>query len=63
MAGFVHREACLYHVGQQRDDFLRRGVYFGSVGVRRVRHSIGRRTDWDAVGLIMAVFICRLVFA
>jgi len=38
-------------------------VYFGSVGVRKVRHSIAAGLIGDAVGLIMAVLICRVVFA
>jgi spore maturation protein B len=49
--------------GSSETTFYVVAVYFGSVGVRRVRHSIAAGLIGDAVGLIMAVFICRLVFA
>ena len=48
--------------GSTETTFYVVAVYFGSVGVRRVRHSIAAVLVGDAVGLIMAVIICRLVF-
>ncbi len=48
--------------GSTETTFYVVAVYFGSVGVRRVRHSIAAGLVGDAVGLIMAVIICRLVF-
>ncbi len=48
--------------GSTETTFYVVAVYFGSVGVRRVRHSIAAGLVGDAVGLIMAVLICRLVF-
>ena len=48
--------------GSTETTFYVVAVYFGSVGVRRVRHSIAAGLVGDAAGLIMAVIICRLVF-
>jgi len=48
--------------GSTETTFYVVAVYFGSVGVRRVRHSVAAGLVGDAVGLIMAVIICRLVF-
>jgi len=48
--------------GSTETTFYVVAVYFGSVGVRRVRHSIAAGLVGDAVGLIMAVIICNLVF-
>jgi len=48
--------------GSSETTFYVVAVYFGSIGVRRVRHSIAAGLIGDSVGLIMAVLICRLVF-
>ena len=48
--------------GSTETTFYVVAVYFGSVGVRRVRHSVAAGLVGDAVGLIMAVIICNLVF-
>jgi len=48
--------------GSTETTFYVVAVYFGSVGVRRVRHSVTAGLVGDAAGLIMAVIICRLVF-
>jgi spore maturation protein B len=37
-------------------------VYFGAVGVRRVRHAVWVGLLADIVGFIAAVVVCRLVF-
>ena len=49
--------------GSSETTFYVVAVYFGAVGVRRVRHSIAAGLIGDAVGLIVAVLICRVVFA
>jgi len=49
--------------GSTETTFYVIAVYFGAVGVRRVRHSIAAGLVGDAVGLITAVLICRLVFS
>lgn len=48
--------------GSSETTFYVVAVYFGSVGIKRVRHSIAAGLIGDLVGLIMAVFICRMVF-
>lgn len=37
-------------------------VYFGSVGVRRVRHALGIGLLADITGLIASIYICRQIF-
>jgi spore maturation protein B len=37
-------------------------VYFGSVGVRKVRHSLAVGLLADAVGVFVSVVVCRMVF-
>ncbi len=37
-------------------------VYFGAVGVKRARHAVWAGLLADAVGMLAAVWICRLVF-
>jgi spore maturation protein B len=48
--------------GSSETTFYVVAVYFGAVGIKRVRHSIAAGLIGDLVGLIMAVVICRLVF-
>ncbi len=38
-------------------------VYFGSVGIRRIRHAMAAGLLADAAGILAAVWICRIVFA
>jgi spore maturation protein SpmA len=38
-------------------------VYFGAVGVKRTRHAIPAGLIADAVGVLAAVIVCRLVFS
>jgi spore maturation protein B len=37
-------------------------VYFGSVGVRKVRHAIVAGLTADAVGMLLSVLLGRLMF-
>ncbi|MBN2507501.1 MAG: nucleoside recognition protein [Verrucomicrobia bacterium] len=38
-------------------------VYFGAVGVKRTRHAVAAGLIADAVGVVAAVAVCRMVFA
>ncbi len=48
--------------GSTETTFYVIAVYFGSVGVRKTRHAISSGLLGDLVGMLMAVFICRVVF-
>lgn len=48
--------------GSTETTFYVIAVYFGSVGIRRTRHAIASGLFGDIVGLLMAVFICHIVF-
>ncbi len=37
-------------------------VYFGAVGIKKTRHALTVGLFADAVGILAAIFICRLVF-
>ncbi len=37
-------------------------VYFGAVGIRRIRHAMAAGLIADAAGILAAIGICRLVF-
>ncbi len=37
-------------------------LYFGSVGIRRIRHALAVGLIADAAGLLAAVWVCHLVF-
>ena len=37
-------------------------VYFGSVGIRKSRHALAAGLIADAVGVIAAVYICKIIF-
>ena len=49
-------------MGSTETTFYVLAVYFGSVGVTRVRHALWAGLIADAAGLIAAVWICRWVF-
>ena len=49
-------------LGSTETTFYVLAVYFGSVGVRRVRHAAAAGLIADLVGIVSAVTICRLVF-
>ena len=47
--------------GSTETTFYVLAVYFGSVGIRRTRHALAAGLIADAVGVITAVFICRIL--
>ena len=47
--------------GSTETTFYVLAVYFGSVGIRRTRHALAAGLVADTVGVISAVFICRLL--
>jgi len=47
--------------GSTETTFYVLAVYFGSVGIRRTRHALAAGLIADAVGVISAVFICRIL--
>ena len=49
-------------MGSTETTFYVLALYFGSVGVYRVRHALIAGLIADGVGLLSAVFICRIVF-
>ncbi len=49
-------------MGSTETTFYVLAVYFGSVGVTRVRHALWAGLIADAAGLIAAVWICRWIF-
>ena len=48
--------------GSTETTFYVLAVYFGSVGIRRSRHALAAGLIADFVGIISAVYICRLLF-
>ncbi len=48
--------------GSTETTFYVLAVYFGSVGIRRGRHAVAAGLTGDLVGVLAAVFICRIVF-
>ncbi|WP_027340265.1 spore maturation protein [Halonatronum saccharophilum] len=48
--------------GSTETTFYVAALYFGSVGIKRSRHSIVAGLIADFVGFLAAVFICKLVF-
>ena len=49
--------------GSTETTFYVLAVYFGSVGIRRIRHALAAGLTADLVGLAMAVIIGRLLFS
>jgi len=49
--------------GSTETTFYVLAVYYGSVGIKRIRHSLAVGLIADTAGLIMAVLICRAIFA
>ncbi len=49
--------------GSTETTFYVIAVYFGSVGIRRVRHAVWAGLIADAAGVIAAVVVCRMLFA
>jgi spore maturation protein B len=48
--------------GSTETTFYVLAVYFGSVGIKRSRHALVAGLFADAVGILSAVYICRLLF-
>ncbi|MGH7496255.1 MAG: spore maturation protein [bacterium] len=48
--------------GSTETTFYVLAVYYGSVGIKRIRHSLAVGLIADAAGLIAAVLICRAIF-
>ncbi len=48
--------------GSTETTFYVLAVYYGSVGIKRIRHSLAVGLIADAAGLIMSVLICRAIF-
>ncbi|MBE9221463.1 spore maturation protein [Cyanobacterium stanieri LEGE 03274] len=49
--------------GSTETTFYILAVYFGSVGIKKVRHALLAGLIADVVGIFSAVYICRLFFA
>ena len=49
--------------GSTETTFYVLAVYFGSVGVKKVRHALFAGLIADVVGIFSAVYICRIFFA
>lgn len=49
--------------GSTETTFYVLAIYFGSVGIKRVRHALLAGLIADVVGIVSAVYICRLFFA
>jgi len=48
--------------GSTETTFYVLAVYFGAVGIKKSRYAVAAGLIGDAVGFLMAVFICRIVF-
>ena len=49
--------------GSTETTFYVQAVYFGSIGIKRSRHALAAGLIADAVGIISAVYLCRLLFS
>ena len=49
-------------VGSSETTFYVLAVYFGSIGIKKMRHAVLTGILADLVGIIAAVFICRAIF-
>ena len=58
---FVGRLSCIFQ-GSTDTTFYILAVYFGSVGISRMRHSIPCGLLADLAGVIASIFICYLFF-
>jgi len=58
---FIGRLASTFY-GSTETTFYVIAVYFGSIGIRKTRHAIASGLIGDLAGLLMAVFICHVVF-
>jgi spore maturation protein B len=58
---FIGRLASTIY-GSTETTFYVIAVYFGAVGIKKTRHAVLAGLTADAVGILAALFICRLVF-
>ena len=58
---FVGRLSCIFQ-GSTDTTFYILAVYFGSVGISRMRHSIPCGLLADLAGVIASIFICYMFF-
>ena len=49
-------------VGSSETTFYVLAVYFGSIGIKKMRHAVLTGILADLIGIIAAIFICRAVF-
>lgn len=49
-------------VGSSETTFYVLAVYFGSVGIKKMRHAILTGLLADFIGIVLAVIICRIMF-
>ncbi len=50
-------------MGSTETTFYTLAVYFGSIGIKNVRHSIVAALLADFTGIVVSVWICRMIFA
>ena len=50
-------------MGSTETTFYTIAVYFGSVGIKNIRHTAVAATVADVAGILCSVYICRLMFA
>jgi spore maturation protein B len=48
--------------GSTETTFYVLAVYFGSVGIKRSRHALVAGLIADVVGVLSAVYICKIIF-
>jgi spore maturation protein B len=58
---FIGRLAATAY-GSTETTFYVLAVYFGAVGIKRIRHAVLSGLTADVVSLIMAVIVCRIMF-
>lgn len=53
---------CAVLVGSSETTFYVLSVYFGSIGIKKYRYALAVGILADIIGIIGAIFVCRLVF-
>jgi spore maturation protein B len=48
--------------GSSETTFYVLAVYFGSVGIKKIRHAVIAGLIADIAGMLAALFICRMIF-
>ena len=49
-------------VGSSETTFYVLAVYFGSIGIKKMRHAVLTGIFADLIGIVAAIFICRAIF-